>query len=270
MLIDAKRLLIVCFFTMIINLIDTLSYSIRPSGVKTRKLAVSLSLFNIMAVISRLSNMIQGPFLGSLVDISIKEKLVPLLGLNMRFVLLSATLGAIIGAPLMPTFVSIFSAAINGMESAGTVPKLIIKSLKWKNIKNIKSRIVLPRLSMLSGIRTTNIPKNFLIYNVIITSIYTTGIISSLYAGAMLPNFRTTASLLSGIINGFATILLTIIVDPVAALITDQALAGKRTQQDVNTMVVLLVFGKIIGTLLAQLVFLPASYLILYVTKLIV
>jgi hypothetical protein len=123
---------------------------------------------------------------------------------------------------------------------------------------------------MLKGIKETNIPKSFLIYNVIITSIYTTGIISSLYAGALLPEFRTTASLLSGIVNGFATILLTVIVDPVAALITDQALAGKRTQQDVNTMVVLLVFGKIIGTLLAQVVFEPASHLILFVTKLIV
>jgi len=269
-MVDIKRLLIVCFFTMVINLIDTLSYSIRPSGVRTKKLAVSLSLFNIMAVISRLSNMIQGPFLGSLVDISIKYKLVPLLGLNMRFVLLSATMGAVIGAPLMPTFVSVFSAAINGMETAGSVPKLILMSLKWKNIKKIRSKIVLPRLSMLKGIKETNIPKSFLIYNVIITSIYTTGIISSLYAGALLPEFRTTASLLSGIVNGFATILLTVIVDPVAALITDQALAGKRTQQDVNTMVVLLVFGKIIGTLLAQVVFLPASHLILFVTKLIV
>lgn len=269
-MVDIKRLLIVCFFTMVINLIDTLSYSIRPSGVRTKKLAVSLSLFNIMAVISRLSNMIQGPFLGSLVDISIKYNTVPLLGLNMRLVLLSATMGAVIGAPLMPTFVSVFSAAINGMETAGSVPKLILMSLKWENIKRIRSKIVLPRLSMLKGIKETNIPKSFLIYNVIITSIYTTGIISSLYAGALLPEFRTTASLLSGIVNGFATILLTVIVDPVAALITDQALAGKRTQKDVNTMVVLLVFGKIIGTLLAQVVFLPASHLILFVTKLIV
>jgi len=269
-MVDIKRLIIVCFFTMVINLIDTLSYSIRPSGVRTKKLAVSLSLFNIMAVISRLSNMIQGPFLGSLVDISIKYNMVPLLGLNMRLVLLSATMGAVIGAPLMPTFVSVFSAAINGMETAGSVPKLILMSLKWENIKRIRSKMVLPRLSMLKGIKETNIPKSFLIYNVIITSIYTTGIISSLYAGALLPEFRTTASLLSGIVNGFATILLTVIVDPVAALITDQALAGKRTQKDVNTMVVLLVFGKIIGTLLAQVVFLPASHLILFVTKLIV
>lgn len=269
-MVDVKRLLIVCFFTMIINLIDTLSYSIRPSGVRTRKLAVSLSLFNIMAVISRLSNMIQGPFLGSLVDISIKYKMVSALSIDMRFVLLSATLGAVIGAPLMPTFVSVFSSAINGMEKAGSVPKLVLMSLKWSSIKKIRTKIVLPKFRMLKGIKETKIPKSFLVYNVIITSIYTTGIISSLYAGALLPEFRTTASLLSGIVNGFATILLTVIVDPVAALITDQALAGKRTQQDVNTMVILLVFGKIIGTLLAQIVFVPASHLILFVTKLIV
>lgn len=269
-MIDAKRLIIVCFFIMIINLIDTLSYSIRPSGVRTRKLAVALSLFNIMAVISRLSNMVQAPFLGSIVDMAIKAEKVHLLSIDMRFVLFSATLGALIGAPLMPTFVSIFTVAINGMEGAGSVPKLFLKAFKFKNLKSLKNKIVLPRLSMLKGIWTADIPKSFLIYNVIITSIYTTGIVSSLYAGAIIPEYRITASQLSGIVNGFATILLTVIVDPVAALITDQALNGKKTQSDVNKMVILLVFGKILGTLLAQLVFVPASELILFVTKLIV
>ncbi|EMT39948.1 Protein of unknown function [Thermoanaerobacter thermohydrosulfuricus] len=269
-MIDAKRLIIVAFFTMVINLIDTLSYSIRPSGVRTRKLAVALSLFNIMAVISRLSNMIQAPFLGSIVDMAIKMDKVHLLQNDMRIVLFSATLGALIGAPLMPTFVSIFTVAINGMEGAGTVPKLILKGFRWSNLKKIKKKIVLPRLSMLKGIWKANIPKTFLIYNVIITSIYTTGVISSLYAGAIIPEYRITASQLSGIVNGFATVLFTVVVDPVAALITDQALSGKRTQHDVDSMVVLLVFGKILGTLLAQLIFIPAADLILFVTKLIV
>ncbi|AIS51913.1 hypothetical protein TKV_c07300 [Thermoanaerobacter kivui] len=269
-MIDAKRLMIVAFFTMVINLIDTLSYSIRPSGVRTRKLAVALSLFNIMAVISRLSNMIQAPFLGSIVDMAIKMDKVYLLQNDMRIVLFSATLGALIGAPLMPTFVSIFTVAINGMEGAGTVPKLILQVFRWKNFKKLKKKIVVPKLSMLKGVLEADIPKSFLIYNVIITSIYTTGIVSSLYAGAIIPEYRITASQLSGIVNGFATILFTVVVDPVAALITDQALNGKRPQSDVDKMAVLLVFGKIFGTLLAQLVFVPAAELILFVTKLIV
>jgi len=269
-MVDIKRLLVVSFFTMIISLIDTLSYSIRPSGVRTHKIAVALSLFNIMAVMSRLSNMVQAPFLGSIIDKAIQLDKVNVLSIDMRFVLLSATIGALIGAPLMPTFVSIFTVAINGMEEAGTVPKLILNLFSWENFKKIKSKIVIPRLSMLRGIWDANIPKSFLIYNVIITSIYTTGIVSSLYAGSMIPEYRITASQLSGIVNGFATILLTIVVDPVAALITDQALNGKKTLNDVNKMVILLVFGKILGTILAQLVFIPAAQFILFVTKLIV
>ncbi|KKC30174.1 hypothetical protein CDSM653_00788 [Caldanaerobacter subterraneus subsp. pacificus DSM 12653] len=122
-MIDIKRLLIVAFFTMIIHFIDTLSYSIRPSGVRTKKLAVALSLFNIMAVISRLSNMIQAPFLGSIVDMAKKMEKVDLLQNDMRVVLFSATLGALLAAPFMPNFVSIFTVAINGMEGAGTVPR---------------------------------------------------------------------------------------------------------------------------------------------------
>lgn len=269
-MIDIKRLLIVAFFTMIIHFIDTLSYSIRPSGVRTKKLAVALSLFNIMAVISRLSNMIQAPFLGSIVDMAIKMEKVDLLQNDMRVVLFSATLGALMAAPLMPTFVSIFTVAINGMEGAGTVPRLILRGFRWSNLKKIKKKIVIPRLSMLKGVFKADIPKSFLIYNVIITSIYTTGVISSLYAGAIIPEYRITASQLSGIINGFATILFTVVVDPVAALITDLAMNGKKTLKDVDSMVVLLVFGKILGTLIAQLIFLPAAKLVLFVTKLIV
>ncbi|KKC30175.1 hypothetical protein CDSM653_00789 [Caldanaerobacter subterraneus subsp. pacificus DSM 12653] len=145
-----------------------------------------------------------------------------------------------------------------------------MRGFRWSNLKKIKKKIVIPRLSMLKGVFKADIPKSFLIYNVIITSIYTTGVISSLYAGAIIPEYRITASQLSGIINGFATILFTVVVDPVAALITDLAMNGKKTLKDVDSMVVLLVFGKILGTLIAQLIFLPAAELVLFVTKLIV
>jgi hypothetical protein len=63
-------------------------------------------------------------------------------------------------------------------------------------------------------------------------------------------------------INGIATILLTLFIDPKAAIITDQALRGKRPYEDVKALVVLLIVTKIVGTLLGQALFLPAANLI--------
>jgi hypothetical protein len=86
----------------------------------------------------------------------------------------------------------------------------------------------------------------------------------------LIPQFRLTASQLSGIINGIATILLAVVVDPKSAVITDQVLQGKRKKSDVNSMVIYLVGGKILGTLLGQLLFIPASKIIVFFTQLIV
>lgn len=63
-------------------------------------------------------------------------------------------------------------------------------------------------------------------------------------------------------INGVASILLTLLIDPKSAMITDQALRGKRPYGDVKALVVLLITSKLIGTLLGQVLFLPAAQVI--------
>jgi hypothetical protein len=104
------------------------------------------------------------------------------------------------------------------------------------------------------------IPQTFLWINLVVVSIYTIGVLSSLYAGALVPEFRITASQLSAIVNGIATILLVTLVDPTCAYITDQAIKGKRKESDVRAMVFYIIIGRVVGTLiLAQLLFLPSA-----------
>jgi len=99
-------------------------------------------------------------------------------------------------------------------------------------------------------------------------AIYAVGVLAALYAGAQLPDLRTTASQLSGIVNGIATILLALLVDPTSAHIVDQVVREKRDLQDARTMVFLLAAGRVVATLLiAQLIFLPASKYIVVVTN---
>jgi len=91
-------------------------------------------------------------------------------------------------------------------------------------------------------------------------SIYAIGVLSSLYAGALVPEYRVTATQLSGIVNGIATILLVLMVDPTCALITDQAVRGKRSENDVRSMIFYIVLGRILGTLIiSQLIFMPSA-----------
>ena len=48
----------------------------------------------------------------------------------------------------------------------------------------------------------------------IITAIYTIGVLSALYASLLAPDRASTAIMASGLINGAATILLVIFIDP--------------------------------------------------------
>ena len=57
---------------------DTLAYGVRTAGVLTRKLAMSLSLFNTIVVISRLGNMLQTAVLGTMPDKVAEGKITPL------------------------------------------------------------------------------------------------------------------------------------------------------------------------------------------------
>jgi len=262
-----ERVIYVALFTATIHMIDTLSYSVRLAGVRTRRLALALSLFNIIVLISRTANMIQAPLLGSIVDKAISKGEIKELLHSFRIIIFSATLGSLLGAALIPSFIEIFSKGIYALEKTGSIPKLLVKIIFNKPVKQVKNSLKAPDLNKIRKISKTGISPFFLIFNLFITSISTIGVLAAIYAGALLPEYRITASQLSGVINGTATILLAIIVDPQAALITDQALQGVRSKQEVTSMVFFLVGGKIIGTLLSQVIFMPASEVVLWITR---
>lgn len=265
-----NRLVIVIIFTAAIHMIDTLSYSVRLAGIKTKRLAMALSLFNIIVLISRTANLIQAPLLGSMVDRAINEGTSGPLLQDFRWIILSATIGSILGAALIPTFINIFSKGIVSLEKAGSIPQMLEMVLVHKPLRRIKENVKKPRLSAVKNLIPDKIPTTFLFLNLIITSISTIGVLAAIYAGAMVPQYRITASQLSGIINGLATILLAVVVDPQAAIITDQTMQGIRDRKEANTMVVFLVGGKILGTVLSQFIFTSAARIIVMVTKFII
>ncbi|MEW6273965.1 MAG: lipid II flippase Amj family protein [Bacillota bacterium] len=262
--------MVVALLTTVIHMTDTLVYAVRFSGVSTKRLATAFSLFQIISLLASTANLIQAPLLSSVVEqvinIGLKEtghhqELLLQLNHQIRLVILSATAGTVAGVLFTPVFIYVFTRIIFLFEEAGSIPRLILMLLspRWVFLLISKRSLWSPRRKVFSR---RNIPLTFLAANVIIIGIWTTGVLSALYAGALIPDYRSTASLLSGVVNGMATILSAVVVDPTAATITDQALRGERDQNDVKQMVYFLCLTRILGTFLAQFLFLPAADLI--------
>lgn len=246
--------------TALINVVDTLSYSVRLSSVRSGNFALSLSLFNLIVLLSRTANTLQGPLLGGLMDYSIKSGYNPIL--EVRQVIFATTLGTLLGIFFIPTFLKFFSKAIKRLEITGSIPDLVVQSLNIGNIRRMAKNTVKPSKRMISGLGFSNIPKKLLLLNMLITGIYTIGVLSAYYATIFIPENRLAASASSGIINGVASVLLTIFIDPKAALITDEVYRGKREYKDVKALVVMLIVTKLLGTILGQVLIIPAAKII--------
>ena len=275
------KLLLVAATMATIHAIMTFAYAVRLAGVRTGRLAISLSLYNIIFLMASTANAIQVPVLAKLVEETILTShgaadyqihLAVLLS-DLRYTLAGAILGTLFAALLLPSFVNIFVRGIMWFDETGSLPKFIRVALAPHRLRAVAESIQLPSWSSITAtlsLRTfanLPIPKGFLIANIFITAFHTTGLQAAMYAGGLLPEFRTTASSLTSVVYGGATLGLALIVDPVAAMITDQALRGDRPEYDVQQMVRYLVLTRIIGTLLAQTLLVPSAYAIAWVAQ---
>ena len=247
--------------TFVIHLIDTLSYSVRLNSVKSGQFALSFSLFNLFVLVSRTANTFQAPLIGGIIGASISRGIDPLN--DLRKVIFAATIGTLVGILLIPTFLKVFEIAVRRLETTGSVPSLVVEALQVNNIKRMVKSATRPSKTMLLRLRYREIPKRLLIINALVTGIYTIGVLAANYSALLVTEqHRLAAAGSSGLINGLATILLTLFIDPKSAIITDQALRGNRPYGDVKALVVLLITTKLLGTLLGQVLFLPAAKVI--------
>jgi hypothetical protein len=247
--------------TLVIHLVDTLAYSVRLNSVKSGQLALSFSLFNLFVLVSRTANTFQAPLIGSIIGVSVSHAIDPIN--DMRKVIFASTIGTFIGILLIPTFLRVFEVAVRRLEITGSVPSLVVEALQVNNIKRVVKSATRPTKTMLQRLRYREIPKRLLIVNALVTGIYTIGVLAANYSAILVTEQHRLAAVgSSGMINGLATILLTLFIDPKSAIITDQALRGNRPYGDVKALVVLLITTKLIGTLLGQVLFLPAAKVI--------
>src|SRR5690606_37481603 len=172
---------------------------------------------------------------------------------------------------LLPTFIALFSRAIIHLsEEKGSVPSLMKKIFSLHYIKRGITHFSLPKFSYLRDTRAKDIPIKLFFVNMIITSIYTIGVLSALYAALLAPERASTAIMASGLINGIATILLVVFIDPKISVIADDVVNQRGSYNKLKSMSLMMVTSRLFGTILAQFLFVWGAKYIAWFTKFIV
>ncbi|MBN1907291.1 MAG: lipid II flippase Amj family protein [Deltaproteobacteria bacterium] len=254
--------------TFVIHMIGTLAYSVRISGTRTGTIAVSFALFNIMVLGSRTANTFQGPLLAKRVEENLVNGIISGAVTDFRLMLFAASAATIFGILITPTFQRFFTKAVEKFRAYHSFSRLFFMGFTRAGFYHIRSSIKIPSKRNFLFFRISDhIPYRYIFYNVVATAVWSTGVFSALYAGYLNPEVRVTSSQLSSVINGVATIVLLIFIDPYFSLLTDDVASNKIGQPYFRRSIIWLDLSRLAGTLLAQLLLVPAAMIIVFIAE---
>ena len=262
--------------TFIVQGVTIGAYAARLAGVQTKRIATSISLFNLFVTTGRLANLFMAFFIGPLSDeagnaVRADPVLAPVwqhvFEMQLRWIVFAGSIGMAVLALFLPMFTYMFRRGVRSFEARGSIPHSLARLASPRVIADIVRSQRLPSLAELRRFDWRVLPKRLLIFNTVVMCVYAIGVQSSYLASVLDANVARTAIGLSGIVNGVGTIAFTLFVDPTSAMITDQAIHGKRTIEEVRSMVFYLSVTAIIGSLLSQAILYPAAVVIEVVSR---
>lgn len=260
----STQIIIVLVLNFIIAIIGTLAYSVRLVGVRTGKIAITFAVFNILSLVSRTALTFQAPLLTKFVENSTGGSDV----LNLfKLIIIVSGIATIVGAFLIPTFQRLFYKGVIRFSVDKSIPKLIMHSFSKAGVHYMRDCISIPVKESVTKINFKKLPLKIIIYNIIAVAILTVGALAPIYAGTIVPELEATCITLSSVINGFATILMSIFIDPQLSIMTDDVIDGKCPEEDFRSCVIAMIGSKTIGTFAALPLLIPASYIIVLVAK---
>jgi hypothetical protein len=263
-----RQLLLICLLTASINLIGSLAYAARIAGIRTGRIAMSFALFNILVLVSRMSNSFLGPFLAKRIETRISAGGGEALAGDFRLVLASASVAVFAGILLVPTAQRLFARAIGWFQRNRSTARLVLRTASPAGLAAIREAITIPSARHLMNLsRPKSIGWGLLIANMMAQALITVGVLAALYAGYLNPQFRVTASQLSAVVNGFATILLFALIDPQLSVMTDDVVEGRMDEVSFRKVIVWVSLSRLAGTLAAQALFLPAALTIAWIAN---
>lgn len=275
------QLVVALAVNAIVQAIQIGAYAARLAGVRTGRIATSISLFNLFVTASRLATLVYTLMLGPLSDAagkSIKLLLPHGAGSTMspmraeailavahtfewqlRAIIIAGTVGTVIGSLLLPAFTYVYVRGVRSFERTKSVPHSLLRLLNFRVIGSILQKVRVPHYREIFAFSTRGIPRRLLVFNVVVTGVYAIGVVAAYYASILDINVARTAIGISGIVNGIGTIAFTLFVDPTSSIIVDEAVKGERPQNEVKAMVFYLSLTAIVGWLLSQLILWPAA-----------
>ncbi|HXW76156.1 MAG TPA: DUF2837 family protein, partial [Candidatus Eremiobacteraceae bacterium] len=185
---------------------------------------------------------------------------------DMRLIMVAATAGTIVGGAMIPWMARVMHRGIAAFERTGSLPGALARMASPSVLLWVWEQFRLPTASSLRY-SAKSLPKSALLWNTVVMAFWVAGPLSALLASVLAPTLAVTCVAASGLITGVATVTLTLIVDPAAALITDQAAQGSRPEADLKAMLLYLVVTAVVGSIFAQLLLFPAANVIAVVAR---
>jgi len=275
------QLFVALGINVVVQAIQIGAYAARIAGVRTGRIATSISLFNLFMTASRLATLIYTLMLGPLSDKAgnaIKVLLTEQSQLpdsqrlisqvqhtfewQLRLIIIAGTVGTILGSLMLPMFVYLYVRGVRSFERTKSLPHSLARIFNPRVLWNVLTHLRLPHYREIFSFSTRNIPRRLLVFNVVVTGIYAIGVVAAYYASVLDVNVARTAIGISGIINGIGTVAFTFFVDPTSSIIQDEAVKGERPHEEVKAMVFYLSLTAIVGWLLSQLLLFPAAWII--------
>lgn len=266
----SAQLIVAMLLNAVTQAVQIGAYAARYAGVITGRIATAISLFSLFVIASRLAALFLTPLLGTISDHTaalalhatppvVPPELLARFDVQMRLIVASGTVGVLLGALLMPLFLTLFTRGIRSFERHGSIPRGLFRLLDPRVVFSLFGSMRLPSISAISRMSIAGIPRKLLVANAVIFAVYAVGVVAAYYASILVLDSRTTATGLSGLVNGIGTIAFSLFVDPTSAYIVDQTVRGERSRADVRSMIFWLIVTAFIGTILAQLILFPSA-----------
>lgn len=252
-----------CLLTGVIHFVGIVSLASRIVGTQTQKISSSTSIFHVISLFAQFSAAIQAPLLTKSM-----EKNIILGGAPdetiFRVVILSATIGAILGAIAIPTVHRFMKKGVDALYLHSSIFMVVVKSFKLSTLRHLQQSLKLPALRNFIRLKEyQDLPLGIIFLNIFVYSFITVSVLSCLYAGYLNPNLRTTALSMNGFSIGLGAIGMLLFVEPYTATLTDKVIAGKVKDSYFRKYLSFVVIARIFGTLLGQLIFIPLAGVII-------
>jgi hypothetical protein len=253
--------------SVVIHFVASIALSGRIVATRTKLTATTLSIYNVLTALGQLAVSIQMPLLAKETEVIIVNN-IPFNLSVFRLIIFGCTLGVVIGAFAIPTFHRFMEKGVKLLYQERSLAKVLFKSMKLKTALLFFQSITFPNKHTFGQITDIKgMPIKIVVLNTIITAFMCVTVLSSLYAGYLSPTYRTTALSLNPISISIGVALMLLFVEPYNATITDKVIEGSVSHSFFRKYLTFLLVGRVIGTILAQLLLVPLAHFIIIIAK---